>query len=232
MLTQIHTLIRTRLPTSVVSRGVLVGVLICLALRPVAQDAGMDLPDYGQLHPRRRARDRHLQPARPSGHHAEDALLLEATGSDAGVRRLALAEAVLGYDDLSKVDSDIIGALLPDQLVTLTSAGVEFIYPVNENWYIKPAELGAGHDFNNDETFALSQLGVRSLSPFELGENWQLAWGPPAGLGSTSSIQESNSFGIIDLGVDVRHSLPWKLFDQRCLGAYYIYQQYLRVGRR
>ncbi len=143
-----------------------------------------------------------------------------------------LFPTVLGYDDLSNVDSDFVGALFPDQLVTLTvMPGVEFIYPVNERWYIKPfIELGAGHDFNSDETFALTQLGVRSLSPFELGENWQLLLGAAARWAGEYQFdsEETNAFGIVDLGMDVRRNLPWKLFAQRLnLGAYYIYQRYL-----
>ena len=143
-----------------------------------------------------------------------------------------LFPTVLGYDDLSKVDSDIIDALLPDQLVTLSvMPGVEFIYPVNERWYLKPfIEIGGGHDFNNHETFALTHLGVRSLSPFELGENWQLLLGAAvrwAGEYQFDS-EDTNAFGIVDLGADVRRNLPWKLFDQRLnMGAYYIYQRYL-----
>ena len=77
---------------------------------------------------------------------------------------------------------------------------------------------------------ALTQLGVRSLSPFELGENWQLLLGAAARWAGEYQFdsEESNAFGIIDLGVDVRRNLPWKLFDQRLnLGAYYIFQHYL-----
>jgi len=42
---------------------------------------------------------------------------------------------VVGYDDLSRVDSDWIQALLPDQLVTLTVLpGLELAFPVRPNW--------------------------------------------------------------------------------------------------
>lgn len=43
-----------------------------------------------------------------------------------------LLPVVLGYDDLDSVDSDIIDALLPNKLVTLTFLpGVEYRYPVS-----------------------------------------------------------------------------------------------------
>ena len=84
---------------------------------------------------------------------------------------------------------------------------------------------------NSDEEPELAaQLGVRSLSPFELGENWQLLLGAAARWAGEYQFdsEESNAFGIIDLGVDVRRNLPWKLFDQRLnAGVYYIYQRYL-----
>ena len=153
-----------------------------------------------------------------------------ATAESVGWRWLA--PVVLGYDDLSKMDSDIVGALLPDQLVTLSvMPGVEFIYPVNQHLYLKPfVEIGGGRDFNIDENFALTHLGIRSYSPFEVGENWQFRIG--AGVRWAGEYQfkseDTNALGIIDLGFDVRRNLWFKVFEQRAnMGAYYIYQRYL-----
>ena len=147
-----------------------------------------------------------------------------------------LAPTVLGYDDLSGVDSDFIDALLPDQLLTLSvMPGVEFTYPVSEHWYLKPfVEIGGGRDFQQEETFFLTQLGVRSLSPFELGERWQLLLGGALRWAGEYQLhsEDTNAFGIVDLGLDVRRDLPWRLFEQRLnLGAYYIYQRYLPEWR-
>jgi hypothetical protein len=150
-----------------------------------------------------------------------------------------LAPVVMGYDDLSAVDSDIIEALLPDQLLTLSvMPGVEFIYPVNERWYLKPfVEVGGGRDFNQEETFFLTHLGIRSLSSFEFSRNWQLLLGGALRWAGEYQYHsgDTNAFGIIDLGFDVRRNLPWKLLEQRLnLGAYYLYQRYLpewRAGR-
>ena len=231
MLTQIHGPIRTRLIPVIASGWLLLG--LALAAGPArAQEADGDFPTVSYIHAAVLGTGSYTL-------HGRRVTMLKmpfawkqrpATPESVGWRWLF--PTVLGYDDLSKVDSDIIGALLPDQLVTLTvMPGVEFIYPVNENWYIKPfVELGGGHDFNSHETFGLTQLGVRSLSPFELGENWQLLLGAAARWAGEYQFdsEESNSFGIVDLGVDVRRNLPWKLFDQRLnLGAYYIFQHYL-----
>lgn len=153
-----------------------------------------------------------------------------ATGQSVGWRWLL--PVVLGYDELGQIDSDIIESLLPDQLVTLSvMPGLEFTYPVTENWFLKPfIEIGGGRDFTAKETFALTQFGVRSLWLAELSESWSLQWGNAlrwAGEYQFDS-KDSNGFGIIDSGLDLRRALPWRLFDQQLdLGAYYIYQRFL-----
>lgn len=143
-----------------------------------------------------------------------------------------LFPVVPGYDDLGGVDSDIIEALLPDKLVTLSvMPGVEFVYPVNEKWYVKPfVEVGGGRDFSAEETFFLTQLGVRSLNLFDLSDRWSLRWGNALRWAAEYQVhsQDHSSFGIFDTGLDLRRNLPWKLFDQRLdVGAYYIYQRFL-----
>jgi hypothetical protein len=154
----------------------------------------------------------------------------EASPQSAGWRWLF--PVVVGYDDLSRIDSDIIAALLPDQLVSLSvMPGLEFTYPISERWYLKPfIEIGGGRDFAAEETFGLSQVGVRSLTRFELGERWTLRWGNSlrwAGEYQFNS-KDRNSFGIFDTGLDLRRRLPWRLFDQPTdVGAYYVYERFL-----
>lgn len=143
-----------------------------------------------------------------------------------------LAPVVLGYDDLSQVDSEFLQALLPSRLVTLSvMPGVEFVYPVNAHWYLKPfIEVGGGRDFNAAESFALTHLGIRSLSSFEPGENWQLLIGGSLRWSGEHQFhsKDANAFGIADLGLDLRRNLPWRLFAQRLnLGGYYLFQRFL-----
>jgi hypothetical protein len=143
-----------------------------------------------------------------------------------------LFPVVLGYDDLGQVDSDIIESLLPDKLVTLSvMPGVEFVYPVNENWYVKPfIEIGGGRDFSSKETYFLTQLGVRSLTLFEIGEDWALRWGNTLrwALEHQQHSGDQESFGVLDIGLDLRRKLPWALMGERLdVGAYYIYQRFL-----
>lgn len=153
-----------------------------------------------------------------------------ATAERAG--RRWLATTVLGYDDLSGVDSDFIARLLPDQLLTLSvMPGVELIYPAGRRWQVKPfVEVGGGHDFSYDESYALTQLGVRGLATYDLSDIWAVRLGLALRWAGeyVFDAKEGQGFGIVDVGLDVRRGLPWRLFDQRLdAGAYYIWERYL-----
>jgi hypothetical protein len=142
------------------------------------------------------------------------------------------APLVLGYDDLSDVKSDIIERLLPDQLVTLSvMPGVEYIYPLSERWQVKPfLELGVGRDFSLKETFALTHLGVRSLTRLDPTPDWQMRIGLALRWAGEYQLDSrvTHGFGIVDLGLDVRRVLPWHAFGERLdVGAYYILERYL-----
>jgi len=147
-----------------------------------------------------------------------------------------LFPAVLGYDDLSNVDSDWIDALLPDQLVTLTVLpGVEYIYPVSANWHVKPfLQLGAGRDFTSRETIAMTQFGIRSLSLLQFTKDWELRWGIAlrwAGEYQFNS-NDRNNLGIFDTGLDIRRNIPFTLLDKSVdMGAYYVFQRYVPEWR-
>ena len=147
-----------------------------------------------------------------------------------------LFPTVLGYDDLSNVDSDWIDALLPDQLVTLTALpGIEYIYPVSAYWHVKPfIQLGAGRDFTSDETIAMTQFGIRSLGLFQFTNDWELRWGIAlrwAGEYQFNS-NDRNNLGIFDTGLDIRRNTPFTLLEKRVdMGAYYIFQRYVPEWR-
>jgi hypothetical protein len=137
-----------------------------------------------------------------------------------------LFPAVIGYDDLGNVDSDWIGALLPDQLVTLSVLpGVEYTYPVSERWQLKPfAQVGAGRDFSADQTFLMTVLGVRSLARFDVRDAWTLRWAHEEQLKS----EDDSGFTVFDTGLDVRRDTPWRVFGTPMdSGAYYNYQRYI-----
>lgn len=154
----------------------------------------------------------------------------EASSNSAGWRWLF--PFVFGYDDLSNVKSDWFDALLPDQLVTLTALpGFEYIYPVTPRVQVKPfLQLGGGRDFTADQTFAMTQLGVRNVNLFEPAEGWELRWGNALRWAAEYQFMSDDrtSFGIVETGLDVRRGIPFKFLDRNIdIGVYYIYQRYL-----
>ena len=141
-----------------------------------------------------------------------------------------LLPAVLGYDDLGSVDSDIIDALLPDNLVTLTFLpGVEYRYPVTPNWQVKPfIQAGVGRDFSIDETIYMTQLGVRSLNLYEPANKWELRWGNTLRWAAEYQVESEDQLRltIFETGLDARYELPVNIFNRRSdIGLYYIYQR-------
>jgi hypothetical protein len=152
---------------------------------------------------------------------------LEATNQSAGWKWLLPVTA--GYDDLGDVDSDLIRSLLPNQLVTLTILpGFEYIYPVTPNWQLKPfLQLGGGRDFSIDETILMGQLGIRSLTLFEVGDDWELRWGNALRWAAEKQVHTEDrwGFGVFDTGLDLRRDTSMQLFGEPLnIGTYYIYQ--------
>ena len=143
---------------------------------------------------------------------------------------------VIGYDDLSNIQSDWIDAVLPSQLVTLAALpGFEYQYPVTANWQLKPfAQIGGGRDFSADETILMASIGLRSLSIFEIGEHWQLRWGNSVRWAGESQAHSGKKtrFSVLDTGIDFRRRIPISLADRPVdIGVYYIYQRYLPSWR-
>lgn len=141
-----------------------------------------------------------------------------------------LLPVVLGYDDLGSVDSDIIDALLPDNLKTLTFLpGVEYRYPVSSNWDVKPfIQAGVGRDFSIDETIYMTQLGIRSLTLYEPANKWELRWGNTLRWAAEYQVESEDQLRltIFETGLDARYELPFTVLNRRSdIGVYYIYQR-------
>lgn len=141
-----------------------------------------------------------------------------------------LLPVVLGYDDLDSVDSDIIDALLPNKLVTLTFLpGVEYRYPVSPKWEVKPfIQAGVGRDFSIDEAIFMTQLGVRSLNLYEPANKWEIRWGNTLRWAAEYQVDSEDQLrlSIFETGLDVRYDLPIKILKRRTnTGIYYIYQR-------
>jgi hypothetical protein len=139
---------------------------------------------------------------------------------------------VIGYDDLTDVGSDWFERLLPDQLVTFTALpGIEFVYPVTPNWYIKPfLQIGGGRDFSAEQSFVMTQIGVRSETLFQLSNHWELRWGNSLRWAGEYQFntEDRTGFGLFETGLDLRRDIPVKLFGASFdVGAFYILQRFL-----
>jgi hypothetical protein len=143
-----------------------------------------------------------------------------------------LLPVTVGYDDLTDFGTDIIERLLPDELVTVSALpGVEWTFLASERWQLRPfVQLGAGRDFAEDETFAITHFGVRALGLFELDERWTLRWGHGLRWGGEYRFasDDTDGFGVLETGLDLRRRLPFRVLgDAVDVGAYTIYQRFL-----
>lgn len=140
-----------------------------------------------------------------------------------------LLPVTVGYDDLSGVDSGWIGALMPDQLVTLSVLpGVEYVVHMSPDWQLKPfVQFGGGRDFSIDEGFLLAQVGVRSLALFGLAHGWEVRWGNTVRWAAENQLGSGDRWGfaVLETGVDLQREAAFKVFGQPVtLGAYLIFQ--------
>ena len=108
--------------------------------------------------------------------------------------------------------------------------GVEFLVPVGKGWILKPfAEIGYGHDFENNLGFGVWSFGMRTIATWPVRE-WDLSFGTKFQYLSTfaSDFELTENFGEIRLGFDARHPLPFTISgSQADLSAFYIRRQYV-----
>jgi len=108
--------------------------------------------------------------------------------------------------------------------------GVEFLLPVGKGWILKPfAEVGYGHDFDNDLDFGVWSVGLRTLATWPV-KNWDLSLGTKVDYLSTFTATDAveSDFGELRLGFDARHPLPFTIgSSQGDISGYYIRRQYV-----
>ena len=99
------------------------------------------------------------------------------------------------------------------------------------NWELKPfAQLGGGHDFSSETTFAMTHLGLRSLTRFDLAQRWHLLWGNAVRFAAEYQFDGGGrtSFGLAETGLDLRRDVPLLLFGKPMdVGIYTVYQRYI-----
>lgn len=134
-----------------------------------------------------------------------------------------LLPVVLGYASLDP--DDLIDKWIPTSLGTLSFIpGIEYRYQLNEELLLKPfAQVGGGYDFENGIWSGLMVAGGRGLWTRSLDSLWRVQLGSSlqwAGGWQEGGAQYS-SFGLFELGGDLRRNLPWKLCQRQMNGSIY-----------
>ena len=144
---------------------------------------------------------------------------------DWGLRvRLVLYAGIYDFNLDEAVDLDLRFQSLA------ATPGVEFLVPVGKGWILKPfAEIGYGHDFENDLGFGVWSVGMRTIVTWPV-KTWFLSFGTKFQYLSTftSDLAFADDYGEIRLGFDARHPLPFTIGgNQSDISGYYIRRQYI-----
>jgi hypothetical protein len=133
-----------------------------------------------------------------------------------------LLPATIGFHDFSDGQ---------DNVGTITFVpGVQFSYPVLDNWWLKPfGQIGFGKDFSGSDIAWIYGAGIKSLATFELkgsemdfGTAFTWADQNQSGGGSDSG------FSMIDIGINSRWPTNITVLDRRSdLNLYFVYTQFV-----
>ncbi len=118
-----------------------------------------------------------------------------------------------------------------DNVGTMTFVpGVRFVYPVLDNWWLKPfGQFGFGKDFSGSDIAWIYGAGIKSLATFDLksseldfGTAFTWADQNQSGGGSDSG------FSMFDIGLNSRWPTNITVFDRKSdLNLYFVYTQFV-----
>lgn len=151
--------------------------------------------------------------------------IFSADNDDWGLRlRIVLYAGIYDFTFDEAIDLDLRFQSLAG------TPGVEFLLPVGKGWILKPfAEIGYGHDFENDLGFGVWSVGMRTIATWPV-KRWHLSFGTKFQYLSTftSDSAVADQFGEIRLGFDARHPLPFTVAgNQGDISGYFIRRQYI-----
>jgi hypothetical protein len=134
-----------------------------------------------------------------------------------------LLPATIGWYNLSKLDD--VGA------ITFVP-GLRLVYPVKENWWLKPyVQIGFGRDLSGGDTALIAGGGIKSLAVFTLKNDIELELGNNLAYADNSESDKSpvdNGFSMFEIGLNSRWPLNVTLLDRRTfLNVYFIYTDFL-----
>jgi len=133
-----------------------------------------------------------------------------------------LLPATIGFHDYSDGQ---------DNLGTITFVpGARFVYPVLENWWLKPfGQFGFGKDFSGSDIAWIYGAGIKSLATFDLksseldfGTAFTWAAQNQSGGGSDSG------FSMVDIGFNSRWPTHITVLDRKSdVNLYFVYTQFV-----
>ena len=108
--------------------------------------------------------------------------------------------------------------------------GVQFAYPVLENWWLKPfGQFGFGKDFSGSDIALIYGAGIKSLATFDL-KGSELDFGTAftwAGQNQSGGGSDSG-FSMIDIGLNSRWPTDLTIFDSQAdLNLFFVYTQFV-----
>ena len=122
-------------------------------------------------------------------------------------------------------------APLPDNVGTITFVpGVRFVYPVLENWWLKPfGQFGLGKDFSGSDIAYIYGVGIKSLATFELKSSeldfgTAFTWADQSQSGGGSD----SGFSMIDIGFNSRWPTNITVLGRKSdLNLYFVYTEFV-----
>jgi hypothetical protein len=146
--------------------------------------------------------------------------LREADGENWGLE--LMFPATIGFHDYADGQENL-GA------ITFVP-GVKFVYPILENWWLKPfGQFGFGKDFSGSDIAQIYGGGLQSLATFEL-KNSELDFGAAFTMAgqNQSGGGSDRGFSMIEVGLNSRWPTHITVLDRKSdLNLYFVYTQFI-----
>jgi hypothetical protein len=147
--------------------------------------------------------------------------LREADGEDWGLK--LLFPATLGFEDFNRGYDDV-------GLITLIP-GLSLIYPVKENWWLKPfLQAGIGKDLSGGDASFIWGMGAKSLATFpyrgieiDLGNSLMIADNSRSG-----EQVDDDGFSMWERGLNLRKPVDFRVRNRETyLNVFFVYTGFL-----
>jgi len=147
--------------------------------------------------------------------------LREADSENWGLK--LLFPVTLGFEEIHRGYEDVaLVSLIP---------GISLIYPVMENWWLKPFfQVGVGKDFSGGDASCIWGVGTKSLATFgyknieiDLGNSLMIADNSKSG-----EQVDDDGFSMWEIGLNVRKPIDFRVRNREThLNVFFVYTAFL-----